>query len=193
MAAPHPNQVAFKKGVEYLFHSWTALKLAVDGEWGGQDSVEKRDWFIETVVDYFGQHGKSIDTFDLEDILVQIMNDEFSVLLEDHSEQHIAKILEQLYLECTHGKYDLVETLKQDSQKVSGSLGGSKSRKNDDEDDDSSDEDGEDGEAEEGSGESMDVEMGESSSSSAPSRKEKPEPIIDDDGFETVVRKSRRR
>jgi len=137
--------------------------------------------------------GKSIDTFDLEDILVQIMNDEFSVLLEDHSEQHIAKILEQLYLECTHGKYDLVETLKQDSQKVSGSLGGSKSRKNDDDDDDSSDEDGEDGEAEEGSGESMDVEMGESSSSSAPSRKEKPEPIIDDDGFETVVRKSRRR
>jgi hypothetical protein len=55
MAAPHPNQVAFKEGVQYLFHSWTALKLAVDGEWGGQDSVEKRDWFIDTVVDYFGQ------------------------------------------------------------------------------------------------------------------------------------------
>lgn len=55
MAAPHPNQVAFREGVEYLFHSWTALKLAVDGEWGGHDSAAKRDWFVDTIVDYFGE------------------------------------------------------------------------------------------------------------------------------------------
>lgn len=55
MAAPHPNQVAFREGVDYLFHSWTALKLAVDGEWGGHDSAAKRDWFVDTVVDYFSE------------------------------------------------------------------------------------------------------------------------------------------
>jgi len=55
MAAPHPNQVAFREGVQYLFHSWTALKLAVDGEWGGHDSAAKRDWFVDTIVDYFGE------------------------------------------------------------------------------------------------------------------------------------------
>ena len=55
MATPHPNQIAFKEGVQYLFHSWTALKLAVDGEWGGHDSVAKRDWFVETIVDYFSE------------------------------------------------------------------------------------------------------------------------------------------
>ncbi|KAG0013983.1 hypothetical protein BGZ80_010736 [Entomortierella chlamydospora] len=193
MATPHPNQVAFREGVTYLFHSWMALKLAVDGEWGGQDSVEKRDWFIDTIVDYFGQHGKNVDTFDLEDILLQIMNDEFSILLEDQSEQHIAKILERLFLECTHGKYDLVQTLKQDSQKVSGAFKESKSQKAGDDDDSSDDdEDDDEGEGGEGSGD-MDVEMGESSSSSAPARREKPEPIIDDDGFETVVKKGRRR
>ena len=124
------------------------------------------------------------------------MNDEFSILLEDQSEQHIAKVLEQLFLECTHGKYDLVQTLKQDSQKVSGALKGSKSQKvkkddDDDDDDDSSDED-DDVDGEEGS-EEMDVDMGESSSSSAPAGRDKPEPIIDDDGFETVVKKGRRR
>lgn len=139
--------------------------------------------------------GKNVDTFDLEDILIQIMNDEFSVLLEDHSEQHVAKILEQLFLECTQSKYDLVETLKQDSQKVSGSLGASKSRKGksggDDSDDDSSDDD--DGQDEEADKEGMDVDIGESSSSSTPPRREKPEPIIDDDGFETVVRRGKRR
>ncbi|KAI1315519.1 hypothetical protein EDD11_000700 [Mortierella claussenii] len=191
MAAPHPNQVAFKEGVEYLFHSWTALKLAVDGEWGGHDSVEKRDWFIDTIVDYFSRNGKNVDTFDLEDILIQIMNDEFSIMLEDHSEQHIAKVLEQLFLECTHGKYDLVQTLKQDSQKVSGALKGSKSQKNgddDDEDDSSDEEDAEDN----GTSGDMDVEM-EAESSGASARREKVEPIIDEDGFETVVKKGRRR
>ncbi|CAO3574602.1 unnamed protein product [Mortierella alpina] len=190
MATPHPNQIAFKEGVQYLFHSWTALKLAVDGEWGGHDSVAKRDWFIETIVDYFSEHGKDVDTFDLEDILIQIMNDEFSIMLEDKSEQHIAKVLEQLFLECTHGRYELVQTLKQDSQKISGAVKGSKSQKNgDDEDDDSSDDDGE---HEGGETEDMDVEMGEESSSAGP-RREKPEPIIDEDGFETVVKKGKRR
>ncbi|KAF9283295.1 Pre-rRNA-processing protein TSR2-domain-containing protein [Linnemannia elongata] len=184
MAAPHPNQVAFREGVEYLFHSWTALKLAVDGEWGGHDSAAKRDWFVDTIVDYFGEHGKKVDTFDLEDILLQIMNDEFSIMLEDKSEQHISKVLEQLFLDCTHGKYDLVQTLKQDSQKISGAFTSSKAQKGGDDDDDSSDDDAEEGE-------DMDVEMGEEAPE--PVKKEKPEPIIDEDGFETVVKKGRRR
>ncbi|KAG0336902.1 hypothetical protein BG000_006025 [Podila horticola] len=188
MAAPHPNQVAFREGVDYLFHSWTALKLAVDGEWGGHDSAAKRDWFVDTVVDYFSEKGKNVDSFDLEDILIQIMNDEFSILLEDQSEQHIAKVLEQLYLECTHGRYDLVQTLKQDSQKISGALKG-KSQKlkkeGEDEDEDSSDDDEEEG----GDGD-MDVDMEESSSAPKP-RREKAEPIVDEDGFETVVKKRR--
>ena len=134
--------------------------------------------------------GKNVDTFDLEDILIQIMNDEFSILLEDKSEQHIAKVLEQLFLECTQGRYDLVQTLKTDSQKISGAMKSAKAKKEgDDEDSDSSDE--EDGD------EDMDMDTDEASSSSAPAlvpapRKEKPEPIIDEDGFETVV-KSRRR
>jgi len=120
------------------------------------------------------------------------MNDEFSILLEDKSEQHISKVLEQLFLECTHGRYDLVQTLKTDSQKISGAMKSAKAKKEkvegEEDDEDSSDE--EDDEDEDGD---MDMDMDEASSSSTPApRKEKPEPIIDEDGFETVV-KSRRR
>ncbi|KAG0277286.1 hypothetical protein BGZ96_002923, partial [Linnemannia gamsii] len=158
--------------------------LAVDGEWGGHESAAKRDWFVDTVVDYFGEHGTKVDSFDLEDILLQIMNDEFSILLEDKSEQHISKILEQLFLECTHGRYDLVQTLKQDSQKVSGAYKSSRAQKG--EDDSSDDEE----EGDEEDGEEMDVEMGEATE---PVKKEKAEPIIDEEGFETVVKKGRRR
>ncbi|KAF9583083.1 hypothetical protein BGW38_010285 [Lunasporangiospora selenospora] len=182
MAQPHPNQVAFREGVDYLFHSWTALKLAVDGEWGGHDSASKRDWFIDTIVDYFTENGKNIDPFDLEDILLQVMNDEFSILLEDGSEQHIAKILDQLFLECTQGRYDIVQTLRADAQKTSGAI---KSSSGAGEDASSGDEESDEDE----DGGAMDVDVGEGSSKP---KKEKPEPEIDEDGFETVVSRRRR-
>jgi pre-rRNA-processing protein TSR2 len=51
----HPNKVAFEEGVGYVLKSWTALKLAVEQDWGGVESGEKRDWMIGIVVDYFGK------------------------------------------------------------------------------------------------------------------------------------------
>jgi pre-rRNA-processing protein TSR2 len=51
----HPNKVAFEEGVGYVIKSWTALKLAVEQDWGGVESGEKRDWMIGIVVDYFGK------------------------------------------------------------------------------------------------------------------------------------------
>jgi len=44
----------FIRGVSILFKTkWTALKLAVDMQWGGHDSEDKRDWLINVIVDYF--------------------------------------------------------------------------------------------------------------------------------------------
>src|SRR5689334_19930728 len=115
------------------------------------------------------------------------MSDEFSILLEDQSEQHIAKVLEQLFLECTHGKYDLVQTLKQDAQRVSGSYKASKGQNADDNDDDDSSDEEDEGDNEG----DMDVDMNEEGSTSSRAPKEKLAPIIDEDGFETVVKKRR--
>jgi pre-rRNA-processing protein TSR2 len=53
--AEHPNKVAFNEGVRLIFMNWTALKLAVEQDWGGVESVEKRDWMIELITDYFGK------------------------------------------------------------------------------------------------------------------------------------------
>lgn len=50
----HPNQAAFTEGLTYVLRSWSALKLAVEQDWGGPDSEEKRDWMAETLVEYFG-------------------------------------------------------------------------------------------------------------------------------------------
>jgi pre-rRNA-processing protein TSR2 len=53
--ADHPNKLAFEEGATYILKNWTALKLAVEQDWGGVESAEKRDWLIVVVVDHFGK------------------------------------------------------------------------------------------------------------------------------------------
>lgn len=110
----HPNQAAFTEGLTYVLQSWSALKLAVEQEWGGPDSIAKRDWMAETLVEYFGAStycvdllrvlcwllliyrsstdAKKLDEFDVEDILVQIMSDEFHTDLEDGSAYAVSSL-----------------------------------------------------------------------------------------------------
>ncbi|KAK9703529.1 rRNA accumulation- protein [Basidiobolus ranarum] len=109
---PHPNQVAFTEGVTLLFENWTALKLAVEMEWGGVDSVAKQEWLVSTIVDYFGQNGRNVYAEDIEEILFQIMNDEFNTTLEDDSAYQIGKQVCDLYTECIHGNHTTVQRLR---------------------------------------------------------------------------------
>lgn len=43
----------FRQAVSYVFNSWTALKLAVEMQWGGIDSSDKCEWFMNVVMDHF--------------------------------------------------------------------------------------------------------------------------------------------
>ncbi|ORY98344.1 Pre-rRNA-processing protein TSR2-domain-containing protein, partial [Absidia repens] len=114
--AEHPNKVAFHEGVTYIFKTWTALKLAVEQDWGGVESAEKRDWMIELITDYFGKNGKKVDVDEIEDILNQIMSDEFHTLLEDDSAYLVAKHLVELFNQCINGNFSEVERLRQKNQ-----------------------------------------------------------------------------
>jgi pre-rRNA-processing protein TSR2 len=58
--ADHPNKLAFEEGASYILHNWTALKLAVEQDWGGVESAEKREWLIDVVVDHFGKRKLSL-------------------------------------------------------------------------------------------------------------------------------------
>ena len=108
----HPNKVAFGEGVSLILYSWTALRLAIEMEWGGIDSVNKRDWMIEVIVDYFDKQGKNIIPEDIEDMLIQIMVDEFNVNLDDDSAYQIGQDIVRMYGECIHGNFTTVERLR---------------------------------------------------------------------------------
>ena len=49
----HPNKRNFMEGVSLIFESWTALRLAVEMSFAGDESMEKADWFERTIVEHF--------------------------------------------------------------------------------------------------------------------------------------------
>ena len=90
MSLPTPDwneaQAKFTHATALIIHSWSALAIAVQNEWAGPESSSKRDWLGGAVVDLFTfPPGKQIEVDDLEELLLQILEDEFELRLEDDS------------------------------------------------------------------------------------------------------------
>ena len=185
MAAPtsseHPNKIAFEEGVSYIFHNWTALKLAVEQDWGGVESDEKREWFIDVIIDHFDKHGKKLDIDEVEDILSQVMTDEFNATLEDDSPYLVAKHLILLFNQCINGNFAEVERLREKAKTQNKFVASSCVKQGDDDDDDNSDDDNDDtnDDNNKNGNDDQDDDMDD-----VPE-----EPIVDADGWETVRRK----
>jgi pre-rRNA-processing protein TSR2 len=127
------NKAAFAEGVGLVLGTWPLLALAVENEWGGPDSAAKAAWLGDVIVEVFdtsallghGGRGESGSTargvcgaeprteqFELEDILLDILNAEFSTIAEDDSVPQVAAAVLRLYRECTHGNLAGVELLR---------------------------------------------------------------------------------
>ncbi|KAJ2829516.1 rRNA accumulation- protein [Coemansia erecta] len=113
-AEMHPNQAAFVEGVDHILSKWTALELAVQHEWGGRNTQEKRDNLVDEIADYFdglARKGQAPETTDLEELLLDILDEDFSITLEDASEKEVARIICQLFSECRHSNFSTVDRL----------------------------------------------------------------------------------
>ncbi|KAF3915617.1 hypothetical protein ABW21_db0208269 [Orbilia brochopaga] len=177
----------FENGMAILLNTWPALSLAVENEFGGPDSADKRDWMCGAVSDLFSSD-PATDEEDLEAFLLQILEDEFETSLEDDSAFTVAQRIILLRRQCAANDLTGVQSL----QGMWDKLSKNKPRvqvvrqgdSDDDEDEEDEDEDGED----EGNGNSMDVDE-------APQLvavKERVEKVLDEDGFELVQKKGRR-
>lgn len=49
----HPNKLNFIEGVDLIFDSWTAMKLAVEMEFAGCETYEKSLWLRSVIVEHF--------------------------------------------------------------------------------------------------------------------------------------------
>jgi pre-rRNA-processing protein TSR2 len=188
---PNPSEISAQLdlGISLILNSWPSLTLAVQSNWGGPESAEKRDWLCGAIADLFVSRPET-DAADVEEVLLQVMTDEFDVVVDDGSAGEIADRICELRAEVMSGEFRRVRTLWEDWK----AKGGDKGMKNtlfrrvetgeEDQETDGEDEDGEDDEDE-------DVDMEDAPALSQPPR-ERIEPEVDDDGFMKVVGRRKR-
>ncbi|KAM5450647.1 rRNA accumulation-related protein [Microsporum audouinii] len=189
--APLSPSAQLDLAITLTLYSWPSLTLAVESSWGGPTSKSKRDWFCGAIAELFSTHPET-DAQDLEDVLIQVMTDEFDVVVDDGSVSIIADQICELKAEIEKGNFDRVEAMWEQF-KADEQSGGNKlptniiNRVGVNGDDDSSDDndDYDDDEDDE------DIDMADAPAPrSAPKQREEPE--VDEDGFTKVVSKKKR-
>jgi len=181
---PEHFESKFDLGIWHSLFKWTALTVAVQNQWGGPESSEKRDWLAGQISERFAAEPLT-DMEDVEIMLLQVLEDEFGIRLEDETEVNVAKDIFAIRKELSEGSSTMVDELHQKWEQSKGkeTTTGSVNVKevvqevDSDSDIEESDEDG-------------DVEMGEAPAP-APA-KPKPAPEVDEDGFTKVVGKNKR-
>ena len=117
----HPNKALFSEGLDIILGSWSALTLATTFSPSTEDL---RTDLHSSLLEHFSTHGSKIETEDLEDILLEVMNTEAGVILEDESEGQVAKMMWELYRECIKGERGMLDKLKaRESLRIAG-MGG---------------------------------------------------------------------
>jgi pre-rRNA-processing protein TSR2 len=179
----------FHAGVTAAMRSWSALRTAVQTEWGGVDSKEKAE-FLRTHIleslDYRLPKPK-LEIDDLEDHLAVFMEEEFSIVLEDDSEREVSQLIWQLYQSCGKGDF----SLSRQTVASSTNVGNSNEKVAVQCDSDDSDDEMETATT------NVQIQAGQylfgipnseiQKNLPAKPRKPKPEPIVDDDGFTMVT------
>ncbi|OJD26640.1 hypothetical protein ACJ73_01973 [Blastomyces percursus] len=142
----------FDLGITLILNSWPALNLAVQSAWGGPSSGDKRDWLCGAISDLFVDRPET-DAEDIEDVLIQVMNDEFDVVVDDESAGDIGRRIMEIRTETQKGDFTGVTKMWEEWKAKGPSVGtftkvelngdedGDEDRKNaghEDEDDDES-------------------------------------------------------
>jgi pre-rRNA-processing protein TSR2 len=123
--------------------------------------------------------GKKLDIDEIEDILSQIMTDEFNTTLEDDSPYLVAKHLVLLFNQCVNGNFTEVERLREKAKTQNAFVASTCVKQGDDDDDDESGDDDQ-----EGSRDNKNNDDGDATMDDVPE-----EPTVDADGWEIVRRK----
>jgi len=141
--ATSPASVLFARGVIARLAIWSVLRIAIEHGWGGPHGVEKRRWLASVIVDAFEEQLPPPDAIYVEEMLLQVMADEFETVVEDSSVEIVANDIVRLWDEVHCGMQSMVLRFEEQSDKLKGKVTGAQELSNDeeweDEDDSSSD------------------------------------------------------
>lgn len=102
-----PPQV-FVDAVSKVMREWQAIKIAVDNMFGGPLSKEKAQWMEEVTVDFMCNN-IDVQSWELEDYLCVLMDQEFHTSVEDASLPMIAKKICELYADYQSGNIQKIQ------------------------------------------------------------------------------------
>lgn len=169
----------------------------MQNNWGGPDSADKRDWFAGQVAELFPSFvanptSKTAKDDDdtaepdaeyIEELLLQVMLDEFEVNVDDDSGFDVATEIVRLRGQCAKGSFEDVDRLLERwTSRKGDKVVFKQGQDQEGEETDWDDTDGDDGDDDE------DEEMTEAPALVS-AKKEKAEPEVDEDGFTKVTRK----
>lgn len=175
------QQARFELGVSMWIHKWEVLETAVQNLWGGPESGDKRDWITKVIVDLFKEN-KVVDIILIEETLLYAMLDEFDVDIQDESGLPIAAGILKCWMYVNDGGFEEIQQMYFDwknKQKTATNVVIQKDPLNPDTS--SEDEEGEN---------EMEIEQEEPQTNNKSNLNEQQ---FDDDGFEIVQPKGRRR
>lgn len=102
---PPEHAPAFTEGLRGILARWTALQLAITNEWGGADSVQKGEQMAEELNEWFLKRKGGKYAEDLEELLLEILGDDFNVQCEDGSPREVARIACTMFEQVAQGDY----------------------------------------------------------------------------------------
>jgi len=178
--SPPSTSVLFARGLIARLSTWPALRIAVDQGWGGPESAAKRTWLASVIVDAFEEQDPSPDATYVELTLLQVLEDEFEVILEDDSVGQIAEEIVRLWEDAQAGKVETTTRLEAQAEKISKTSYQVEEGSGDESDWDS------EGESVEGDGGDVPMLVDHNASQQPPMVE------IDDDGFTLVKGKGKR-
>ena len=92
----------FHSAVEAVFQNWTALQFAISQGAAGPQSADIAKWMISATVQWFSEN-KNLEFDEVEDFLLDIVNQEFDVLIDDGSVTETSKLVCDFYSLCSRG------------------------------------------------------------------------------------------
>lgn len=203
LSLPSMDQVAAKIDllISLVLHEWPALSLAVQNGWGGtvQESKEKREWFAGAISELLASNQVShLD--DLEEVLLQVMLDEFEVVVDDDSGVDVATRIWNGREKILKGEFEDLNAMYgrwQEKQRKYGTDGQRVAIQQVEEDEDGQDtdwdddDDDESGRVEDDSGHDEQMQDAPPLAETNPA-KEKYVPEVDEEGFTKVVGRKKR-
>ncbi|KAG3033399.1 hypothetical protein PC128_g1824 [Phytophthora cactorum] len=164
----------FEYSVKLALARWTALRMAVEGEWGGGDTRRKYEILLEEILNVY-KYNKAVYTDAMADNIGGYVETEFGLICEDGSVEEISELLTVLADECKKAQYDRVKAMHDQVQSLFPiDLKAAKIKTQDD---------------------GVGVAEGSAQALGAirEETQEPDEPLVDEDGFTTIRRSGRRK